>query len=689
MCGIFGFFLSEDKRVALSDAQAITKLLLIESESRGKEASGVAIRTGHGIEVLKGTVSSSKLVRSRRYMDMMDFGGAGRSGAGGVEVIGPLAVIGHSRLVTHGGQESPCNNQPVVKDGAVCIHNGIIVNADELWREYPGIEKKYEVDTEVLVSLLRMHHGATGSLADSLRRTFRGIEGSASVAVFFNDLGRAVLATNTGSLYIAHNSDQGLLVFASEKYLLATALEKALGKQRVQAYPISQVKPGTGCLVDYRSLECIWLRFDENLAASNSGQNESSPPLEIKELGSVDDQKALATLHERAITKLSQTSKDAMNRSWSNVYESANLRRCTRCVLPETMPFIDFDEDGVCNRCRNHRPIALRGEDALERLVAPYRKNTGEPDCLVAFSGGRDSSYGLDYVKNVLRLHPVAFTYDWGMVTDLGRRNQARIVGKLGVEHIIVSADITVKRHYIRKNIAAWLRKPDLGMIPLLMAGDKPLLHFSREIMHRTGVKLLIHSCGNGLEEGNHKIGFCGIHVDDTRPHQQLPLRDKAKLFAYYGKQYLQNTGYINSSLWDTLFAYWNTFLQSDNSIHLFRYIPWVEDQIIDLLVAKYKWEKESDTIATWRIDDGTAAFYNYVYMAVAGFTEFDTFRSAQIRQGAMTRQRALELIKEENKPRFESFEWYSQTIGFDCNRAVDVVNAIPKLYKQRGNQRS
>ena len=54
-----------------------------------------------------------------------------------------------------------------------------------------------------------------------------------------------------------------------------------------------------------------------------------------------------------------------------------------------------------------------------------------------------------------------------------------------------------------------------------------------------------------------------------------------------------------------------------------------------------------------------------------------------------MTRQRALELIKEENKPRFESFEWYSQTIGFDCNRAVDVVNAIPKLYKQRGNQRS
>ena len=70
-------------------------------------------------------------------------------------------------------------------------------------------------------------------------------------------------------------------------------------------------------------------------------------------------------------------------------------------------------------------------------------------------------------------MNPVAYTYDWGMVTDLFTTNLSRICGKLGVEHILVSADIRKKRGYIKKNVLAWLKRPNLGMIPLFMAGDK------------------------------------------------------------------------------------------------------------------------------------------------------------------------------------------------------------------------
>ena len=58
-------------------------------------------------------------------------------------------------------------------------------------------------------------------------------------------------------------------------------------------------------------------------------------------------------------------------------------------------------------------------------------------------------------------LNPIAYTYDWGMVTDIARRNQARLVGKLGVEHIIVSADITLKRNNIRKKEILYCRDFD------------------------------------------------------------------------------------------------------------------------------------------------------------------------------------------------------------------------------------
>ena len=140
------------------------------------------------------------------------------------------------------------------------------------------------------------------------------------------------------------------------------------------------------------------------------------------------------------------------------------LRRCAKCILPETMPFISFGADGVCNYCKNYklrnRP---RPKEELFNLVAGYRRATGN-DCIVPFSGGRDSCYALHLVVNELKMKPVAYTYDWGMVTDLGRRNISRMCSLLGVENIIVAADIEQKRKNIATNLKAWLKSPHLGM---------------------------------------------------------------------------------------------------------------------------------------------------------------------------------------------------------------------------------
>ena len=56
-------------------------------------------------------------------------------------------------------------------------------------------------------------------------------------------------------------------------------------------------------------------------------------------------------------------------------------------------------------------------------------------------------------------MSPITMTYDWGMVTDLARRNISRMCSQLGVENIIIAADITKKR----KNIA---RQDTMDLIP-------------------------------------------------------------------------------------------------------------------------------------------------------------------------------------------------------------------------------
>ncbi len=67
----------------------------------------------------------------------------------------------------------------------------------------------------------------------------------------------------------------------------------------------------------------------------------------------------------------------------------------------------------------------------------------------------------------------------------------------------------------------------------------------------------------------------------------------------------------------------------------------------------------------------------------VAGFSENDTFRSNQIREGTITRDDALQLVEEENQPRFDSIKWYCDTIGVDFELVINTINRIPSLYRR------
>jgi len=654
------------------------------SESRGKEASGLAIRFKESIYVLKEPITSSKLVKTSMYKNLFNHT-LKTEGYNGIQLQAPLLILGHSRLQTNGLSEINTNNQPVVKDGAVGIHNGIIVNDDKLWKSFPALKKKYDVDTEIFLSLLQMFRAQGKSMIEAVRLVFDNIEGSASVAVQFDDANNLVLATNTGSLYMNLSQNEKILVFASEKYILQQTLNNKFLRNLFAGKSITQVKAGQGYLLDLNlSRKRMFLLKDATVDSSYS------EPLKLKaSIFEIYDQQTQA-LPNPSQYLLREDIKQTMIQNWEALYSSGNvLRRCTRCLLPETMPFISFDEEGVCSFCRDYeeRGSYLKGEKALEEFVSKYRSASGEPDVLLGFSGGRDSSFGLDYIKNHLGLHPTTFTYDWGMVNDLARRNQARVVGKLGIEHIVISADIRRKRVNIRKNLKAWLKKPDLGMVPILMAGDKQFYYYFHKVRKQTGIKLFIFCGGYEGEEGTglFKYGFCNVTTQGSKNALKrmtgISTMNKLKIMYYYLKQFVKNPAYINKSIIDTLFAYYSSYVLPDDYLYLFHYLDWDENRILNSITEKFNWERETDTIATWRTDDGTAPFYNYIYMTMAGFTEFDIFRSHQIREGKLTREQAYKIIKEENKPRFKSIEWYGQAIDFNMNKAIETINSAPRLY--------
>jgi hypothetical protein len=347
------------------------------------------------------------------------------------------------------------------------------------------------------------------------------------------------------------------------------------------------------------------------------------------------------------------------------------------------MPFIRFDIDGVCNYCAYYKlRNQPRPKDELYDLVEPYRRKRGD-EVLVPFSGGRDSSYALHLIVNELKLKPITYTYDWGMVTDLGRRNISRMSAKLGVENIIIAADITKKRDYIRRNLTAWLKSPHLGMLSMLTAGDKHFFRYIETVKRQTELSLNLWGI-NPLEVTHFKAGFLGVPPDFEE--ERVYSHGVMKQLRYQRlrvKAMSKSPGYFNRSIWDTLSGeYYRSFTKKNDYFHIFDYWRWDEKQIDETLLGEYDWETAPDTSTTWRIGDGTAAFYNYAYHTIAGFTEHDTFRSNQIREGDITRDEALRLVNDENAPRYPNIKWYFDVLGVDFKSAIQKVNNAQKLFE-------
>ena len=650
MCGIFGVVtVREDQR---GKAEELLGALFRLSESRGKEASGLAGVAGDTIRVLKSPVSSKQLMRTQAYASYVD---------DVVRKSPRVATIGHSRLVTNGSQVEHANNQPIAIDGVVGVHNGIIVNEAKLYAAHPELKRTGEVDTEVLFGLIRRK--ANGSIVSGLRDAFAEAEGVANVAMFASELDQLALATNNGSLYYAQLGD--LFAFASEQYILDTALAKC-----ELAGHATHIAAGQGVLVD---LSTAGVQVFE-LASADSVRETNGVHRTIR----VDEATATTRVSSFAGTR------DLPEPAWFTEATQkhraaiARLRRCVRCVQPETVPFIDLDAAGVCIDCRNYNPIVTKGRAALEDVIA----QRGSRKVLVPLSGGRDSCFALHYIKTELGLDPIAYTYDWGMVTDLARRNCSRLCSKLGVEHIIVSADIPKKRQYIRSNVEAWLRKPDLGVIPLFMAGDKQYFYYAEQVQKRTGVSFQIWG-NNRLERSDFKTGFCGFDRGGYKDNSLIRMGawHNAQILAYYAKAFVTNRGYLNASIPDTLFSYFMYYVAKLEYLDFFDYIPWNETTIVQTIIDRYGWETAPDTTSTWRIGDGTAAFYNFIYWTAAGFTESDTFRAGQVRDGSMTRDEGLRIVEEENRPRWTSLDWYCRTIGIDLERTLRTIIAMPKRY--------
>ncbi len=117
-------------------------------------------------------------------------------------------------------------------------------------------------------------------------------------------------------------------------------------------------------------------------------------------------------------------------------------------MLPETYETFEFDKDGTCNVCKTHTiqkskiDWEKRGKD-FENLVKNYR-DKGDYDCIVPFSGGKDSTYVLHQIVKKHKLKPLVVSFDHGFFREQHMNNIEKTLKILGTDYLVFRPNMRV-----------------------------------------------------------------------------------------------------------------------------------------------------------------------------------------------------------------------------------------------------
>ncbi|MBE0426213.1 MAG: 7-cyano-7-deazaguanine synthase [Nitrospirae bacterium] len=319
------------------------------------------------------------------------------------------------------------------------------------------------------------------------------------------------------------------------------------------------------------------------------------------------------------------------------------MRRCSICILPEVYPNISFDEKGECNFCKTHQKIQFLGKSKLKEDLLKNKKDKGKYDCLVPVSGGKDSTFVLYQMSKVYQMRVLAFNYDNRLTHPQAQENVRKIVNYLGVDLVIKKNK--KQKKYMAINLRAYLRKPSVGMIPMLCTGCRyGIIGNAFNIAKEYDIPMII-------------IGWSPI--EDT-PFKEVYLKDNGNsVIGGLLRNLIKNPAYIRpnnmiGAVKDYYHSYqqvkdWNIVLKmlhpNVKLIQFYDYVPYNPDEIENIVERELSWETP-DKKDSWQFDCKIKLLQNYFYEKELGFTATDCYLSAMVREGFISRSEALERLK-------------------------------------------
>lgn len=346
------------------------------------------------------------------------------------------------------------------------------------------------------------------------------------------------------------------------------------------------------------------------------------------------------------------------------------LRRCTRCVLPETHETIVFDDEGVCNICRQHeyKQTAMDWDakkKEFDELIAAYRGRF-DYDCIVPFSGGKDSTWTLYYLVKEYHVKPLVVRFDHGFLRPNVLENTIRTIRRLGVDlhHFTPNWQVVRKcmlQSFLEKGDFCWHCHTGIFAYPMWIAiqHNIPLVIWGEPSAEYTSYYSYEQPEEVDEKRFNRFINL-GITAQDmlVRLEGSVDERD-LKPFTYPPLKELRRINYRSVCLGS--YIAWDVKRQAQI---IQDELGWKGDEV-ENVPPGYEYEK---------IECYLQGVRDYIKYIKRGYTRPAHLASLDVRNHRLSRDQAIQLLQEYEGKRPPSLDLFLEFIGLDEEEFMDIA---------------
>lgn len=314
------------------------------------------------------------------------------------------------------------------------------------------------------------------------------------------------------------------------------------------------------------------------------------------------------------------------------------MQYCRNCVLPDTRPNLVLDDAGVCNACASHgtkKDVDWAAREKLFRSVVGAAKSQSKGyDCLIPVSGGKDSTWQV--VKCLeYGLNPLAVTWKTPARTELGQQNLDNLV-RIGVDHIDYQVNPEVEKRFMYRALV----KYGSTAIPMHMA----LFNIPLNLAVRLDIPLVVWGENSAFEYGGTEEEARGFKLDATWLKTfGVTHGTTAADWVSEGLSEKELTPYFGPT---------DEALGAAGMLAVFLgyYFSWSAENSLSVAKAHgFRERAEGPKTGLWNyadIDDDFISIHHYLKWYKFGFTRLFDNLSQEIRNGNMTRNDAVEVIR-------------------------------------------